>query len=96
MGLLIVGVFLVLFVAVIMYVREKPENETPTTPVIKSTVPNFEPPKASIDNKPIRKPMNTQESLDAIYARTNALWICTHCETINGKEDYCRACGAKR
>lgn len=37
------------------------------------------------------------QSLDALYAEKNGLWVCSHCETLNQKSALrCVACGEEQ
>lgn len=53
-----------------------------------------------IDNPVPKKPdipKTAQESLDSLYAKSNGMWVCRHCETLNdGMAPYCVACGADK
>lgn len=61
---------------------------------LKSTIPGME--KTIIPvSEPVRK--NHQISLDRLYAKSHDMWVCSHCESLNGNADRrCAACGSKR
>lgn len=65
---------------------------------VKSSVSEL---KVNIPGIEIEKPASAdlkapQESIDSLYAKTNEMWVCRHCETLNDEAThYCLACGCK-
>ena len=78
--------------------KEKAEREAKKA--VESSELKVSIPGASVSKPQPSKPSskkNPQKSSDAIYAETHNMWVCKHCETLNGSATQnCIACGTRK